>query len=856
MLRTAASGWRLEPGEPPRTMSRLRRLAPAFLLLLLAVFALLATGGAAARPAASPDAPGSAVEVVVTLPQPSLAEAVLHDRQLAARTTSHHRLNVRTPAAHSYLRTLAAAQRRLEARVVRTIPQARVRWHYGVVLDGIAVVVPRAALARLEGLRGVTVWPTATYHALLNRTPQLIGAPQLWGPALDTAGQGMKIGIIDDGIDRTHPFFNPAGYSYPPGYPLGNTEFTTPKVIVARAFPSPSTTWKYADRPFDPVYSEHGTHVAGIAAGDYDTLASGPRGHVRVSGIAPRAYLGNYKVLTVPTRDYGPDGNSPEIAKGIDQAVADGMDVINLSIGEPEVEPSRDIVVKALDAAADAGVVPVVAAGNDYGEGGHGSVSSPANAPQAIAVAASTEGDGGAADEIADFSSAGPTPISLQAKPDVTAPGVGVLSSIPHASWDVWDGTSMATPHVAGAAALLRQRHPTWTVEQIKSALESTGDPVHVPGTETEVSPLREGGGRIDLPRADDPLVFTDPTSLSWGLVRRGTVGTRQLLVSDGGGGLDPWSVSIAVQSGLPGATVAPTATSVVPGTTIGVTLSVASDATEGDESGFVLLTRDADVRRVPFWFHVEAPQLALDPHRTLAKPGLYRGNTAGKASRVSTYRYPDRGLAAGVPTNLSGPEQVFRFTLKKPVANFGVVVLTRAPGVKVSPRVVHAGDENRLVGYTGIPASINPYQGLSRPYPVVGAVLPVPGHYDIVFDTPAGAHPGSFLFRFWVNDVTPPTIKLLGRTIRRGAPIRFSVRDAGAGVDPGSLTAVVDGTQVPFSYAHSVVTLQTTTLAPGTHRVTLVAADYQETKNMEDVGPVLPNTRRFQTTVVVQPGA
>jgi minor extracellular serine protease Vpr len=359
-----ASGWRLGQDEPPRTMSRLRRLSPALLLPPLTVFALLATGGAAARPAASPDVAGRAVEVVVTLPQPSLAEAVLHDRQLAARTTSHHRLNVRTPAAHSYLRTLAAAQRRLEGRLVRTIPGARVRWHYGVVLDGIAVVVPRSELPRLERLRGVTVWPTATYHALLNRTPQLIGAPQLWGPALDTAGQGMKIGIIDDGIDRTHPFFNPAGYSYPPGYPLGNTEFTTPKVIVARAFPSPSTTWKYADRPFDPVYSEHATHVSGIAAGNYDTLASGPRGHVRVSGIAPRAYLGNYKVLTVPTRDYGLDGNSPEIAEGIDQAVADGMDVINLSIGEPEVEPSRDIVVKALDAAADAGVVPVVAAGN------------------------------------------------------------------------------------------------------------------------------------------------------------------------------------------------------------------------------------------------------------------------------------------------------------------------------------------------------------------------------------------------------------------------------------------------------------------------------------------------------------
>ena len=104
----------------------------------------------------------------------------------------------------------------------------------------------------------------------------------------------------------------------------------------------------------------------------------------------------------MPTADYGLDGNSPEIAKAIDQAVADGMNVINLSIGEPEVEPRRDIVVKALDNAAAAGVVPVVAAGNDFDSAGHGSVGSPANAPAAITVAASTMGgDGTHPDHIA-----------------------------------------------------------------------------------------------------------------------------------------------------------------------------------------------------------------------------------------------------------------------------------------------------------------------------------------------------------------------------------------------------------------------------------------------------------------------
>src|SRR4029079_2104837 len=251
------------------------------------------------------------------------------------------------------------------------------------------------------------------------------------------------------------------------------------------------------------------------AAGDHDTpTVSG--GGSRISGVAPKAYLGNYKALTVPTGDFGLDGNSPEIAKAIDQAVADGMNVINLSIGEPEVAPRRDIVVRALEDAAAAGVIPVVAAGTDYDAGGLGTVGSPANAPAAITVAASTmgNGDGTRPDHVADFSSAGPTPVSLQLKPDVTAPGVNVLSSVPAHDFEVLDGTSMASPHVAGGAALLLERHPGGTVQQVKSAPASTGDGVHPTGPSGEVSVLREGGGRINLVRADRPLIFTDPTSL------------------------------------------------------------------------------------------------------------------------------------------------------------------------------------------------------------------------------------------------------------------------------------------------------------------------------------------------------
>ena len=185
----------------------------------------------------------------------------------------------------------------------------------------MAVVVRRSQLTTLSAIPGATVWPSVTYHSLggSKKTvlpPQLIGATTIWGPTLATAGQGMKIGIIDDGLDQTHPYFDPTGFTYPAGFPKGNTAFTTPKVIVARAFAPSSETWKYGNTPFDPQYSDHATHVAGIAAGDHATIATPPTGRVTVSGVAPGAYIGNYKVLTVPTRITGSTETRPRSSPG------------------------------------------------------------------------------------------------------------------------------------------------------------------------------------------------------------------------------------------------------------------------------------------------------------------------------------------------------------------------------------------------------------------------------------------------------------------------------------------------------------------------------------------------------------
>jgi hypothetical protein len=438
-------------------------------------------------------------------------------------------------------------------------------------------------------------------------------------------------------------------------------------------------------------------------------------------------------------------------------------------------------------------------------------------------------------------------------KPDVTAPGVDILSSLPRNQWSNhdWSGTSMASPHVAGAAALLKERHPSWTVEQVKSALESTGDPVHPAGSAAEVSVLREGGGRIDIPRADNPLVFTDPTGISFGLVKRGAKATRTLALADAGGGSAPWTASVAPQVTLNGVALSLSSSLVAAGSSLTVSLNIAADAAEGDAVGFVQLSRGTDVRRVPYWLHVEVPKLGTEPHATIPRPGVYGGNTAGKRSLVSSYRYPEGGL--GARTDLGGPEQIFRITLTKPVANLGVAVLTHGTNVGVSPRIVHAGDENRLTGFTALPVNDNPYQQYGLLEPVVAAIAPLPGAYDLVFDTPTGAKPGKFTFRVWMNDMTPPTVRLLTPSVRLGSPIRVAVTDAGSGVDPRSIVLNVDSTR-PSSYRfkQGVLTVPTAGLSRGTRRLTLLVSDYEEAKNMENVGPILPNTRTFSKNVLV----
>ena len=131
-------------------------------------------------------------EVVVTLPQPPLAQAILHDRALARATTTRHRLNVRAPASVSYLRTLASAQRSLQARISAAIPARACAGTTASCSTGWPSSCRARSSGALSKIPGATVWPSVTYHELLDRTPKLIGAPTVWGPTLATAGNGHE----------------------------------------------------------------------------------------------------------------------------------------------------------------------------------------------------------------------------------------------------------------------------------------------------------------------------------------------------------------------------------------------------------------------------------------------------------------------------------------------------------------------------------------------------------------------------------------------------------------------------------------------------------------------------------------
>ena len=191
---------------------------------------------------------------------------------------------------------------------------------------------------------------------------------------------------------------------------------------------------------------------------------------------------------------------------------------------------------------------------------------------------------------------------------------------------------------------------------------------------------------------------------------------------------------------------------------------------------------------------------------------------------------------------------------LRRPAANFGVAILSRARGVNVEPRVVRAGSEDRLVGNTGLPVNCNPYlpEFLDTTL-AAGAIRPRAGAYDVVFDSRTIRGAGRFTFRLWISDRTPPAVGLAAATVARGRSVALRVTDRGAGVDPGAIAVQVDGATASWRLQGGRLTVNTADLSPGRHRVTGRVSDYQESRNNENEPRILPNTRRFSLAFTVR---
>ena len=253
------------------------------------------------------------------------------------------------------------------------------------VINAIFVAMPAADAARLARIPGVRhVHPVRQFKPLLDHAVVVHKIVDAWNQiGLDHAGLGIKIAMIDTGIDNTHPAFQDSSLPVPSGFPKTNNvsdqQYTNHKVIVARSYAS-----LLATTDPDPSARDRQGHGTGTSMAAAGVQNAGPLATIR--GVAPKAYLGNYKVFGSP----GVNDTATEdaIIKAFDDAAKDGMDVINLSLGDALAAPlADDLEDAAIANAASLGAIVVAAAGNT-GPDLH-TIGSPASALGAITVGAS-----------------------------------------------------------------------------------------------------------------------------------------------------------------------------------------------------------------------------------------------------------------------------------------------------------------------------------------------------------------------------------------------------------------------------------------------------------------------------------
>jgi minor extracellular serine protease Vpr len=290
------------------------------------------------------------------------------------------------------LHTAAAESQRGRIRTQQAAVRAAIELRQGVVIgrvenvsNALIVQISDTGAAGLSTIAGVVrVHPERRFHMLLDHALVLHRAIDAWNQVgANNAGAGVKIAMIDTGIDVGHPGFSDASFSAPAGFPVADSmadlAYTNNKVIVARSYAS-----LFASPDPDPSAADHVGHGTATAMAAAGVMNAGPL--ATIGGIAPRAYLGSYKVFGTPgVNDYASEG---AILQAIEDAVTDGMDVISMSLGSDVAERLEyDPEVQALELAVASGVIVVASAGNNGSD--PETIGSPADAPSVIAVGAS-----------------------------------------------------------------------------------------------------------------------------------------------------------------------------------------------------------------------------------------------------------------------------------------------------------------------------------------------------------------------------------------------------------------------------------------------------------------------------------
>ncbi len=663
-------------------LSRSRRLTMAAAAIVAIGTMTATTGPAVARSSSPSTSPSTGASTAHKAVNKSRALVQLNaDAVLAAVTarTSDGRVNLRGKQAKDARSAILAERKAFRLWLRANAPKAKIVGSFSLSVNAVSVKLHGTSLATLRNAPQVkSVQYDTLYYPLDNSDPDLglINAIDAWstlsGGAAD-AGKGVKVAVVDTGIDTTHPCFSDAGFPSTPQ--LGDHGFTNNKVIVAKVFYNKAKSRGLTAQ----AIQDHGTHVAGTIACDLDTPATvnGATIPYAMSGVAPAAQLGNYNVFPGQVQD----ARSEDILNALDAAYQDGMDVANMSLGG-NANGIQDLLTIAVDNLDMGGMVVAVAAGNSGP--GHYTVESPGSAQRALTAGASSVGhnvstpvtvgsttfnavsgdfetvmgadltaplgvipgssngmstacssigsdltgeiavlsrgacsfstkirnaqDAGAVavlvvnnvagdaismaqdgtanqptipaymlplsdagaivaadgqsatigatpvytynpatnNIMADFSSEGPTDVSWMIKPDVVAPGVNVLSSIPTSYCDgnpcfaFFSGTSMATPHLAGSAAVVisafRAEHLDYTAADVRSAIVNTATQGSLfnwkdtSSVENDVNVV--GAGFLNLDAAVGAQVAVGPVSTSFGKIPHGSGQTAMADVS------------------------------------------------------------------------------------------------------------------------------------------------------------------------------------------------------------------------------------------------------------------------------------------------------------------------------------